>query len=217
MHRILLLGFFYALLVVPCHAQKFDFNPYIDSSKLCLRLNTLDLLDVLDGNISIGGEYRFNKTWAITMDAAYIFYSAHFNNCKTAHGVILRPALRLYTGRLKDQFFDVQLHYKEVMYKIDDWIGRDVVNNVPAYEQKTLFRYYKKNIGIQIIRGQQKYISSRCRLEIYLGVGLRFRWQHPYQEPNSIYRPANADLTSTKSESVLPAFPAGIRLVYAIK
>lgn len=234
MHRIFLFFLLLLLAAVTGNAQFIMAQAMQgDSGKLYLRHNPAGLIDLLDVNITIGGEYRFTDTWSATMDAGAIFYSQYFANAKKARGILLRPGVRIYPGKYKDYFVDLQLHYKQVMYHITDWIERDLVNGVASYEELKTFRYRKRVWGVHIMGGMKQYLTKNRRLfiEVYLGLGVHFKNQSPYNEPNSWYEPAytlstddnridntsgNTQNNTSSARSVVPALPGGIRLTWRI-
>ncbi|OQP55912.1 hypothetical protein A4H97_20190 [Niastella yeongjuensis] len=196
----------------------------IDSGKIYLRLNAMGLIDLLGGNISIGGEARLNKRLSITMDAGYIFYSTLYRGNR-ATGVILRPGARLYSGKNKNIFFDLQLHYKGVTHKVYDSLQKDLVNNVGTYEEYKKFQVRRRIYGGQILIGGKLFPSGNTRLflEIYWGLGLRYKEEWLYhEEPNSGYPTGGSlffhenILSVRKQTAISPAMPFGLRLVYAI-
>jgi hypothetical protein len=195
-----------------------------DTGKINLRMNVLGLVDVLDGNASVGGEMRFNKTWSVIMDAGYIFYSTYFNNIERTSGIILRPGVRLYAGKYRNVFIDMQFHYKGVRYYVNDWLEKDLVNNVATYQERKVFQDRKRVYGGHIIIGGKEFISANYRLflEFYLGFGLHYKEESLHGEPDSQYDQGfgifrASTLTQQKSTMVTPAIPVGIRLVYTLK
>src|SRR5689334_14371940 len=114
MIRILLLCLLLLLTAGAASAQLFSSRVIPnDTGKVYLRFSPIGLVDLLDGNFTVGGEYRFNSSWSVTMDGGFIFYSHYVRNDK-ATGILLRPGIRKYAGKKKDYFFDLQFHYKEV-------------------------------------------------------------------------------------------------------
>lgn len=194
-----------------------------DTGKLNLRMNVLGVMDVLDGNGSVGGEWRFNKTWSVIMDAGYIFYSAYLNKVERTRGIIWRPGVRLYAGKYRNVFLDLQFHYKGVRYYVNDWLSKGVVNNVATYQERKVFQVRKQVYGGHIIVGGKEFLSANDRLflEFYLGFGLHYKEEFLHGEPNSRYDLnfvgfRSGMLTQHKNTRVVPAFPAGIRLVYTL-
>ncbi|THU40838.1 hypothetical protein FAM09_01615 [Niastella caeni] len=200
-----------------------------DTGTLYLRHNPLGLIDFMDGNITFGAEYRFNEIWAATMDAGAILYSAYFPRNRQATGVLLRPGVRIYPGKYKDVFVDLQFHYKQVTYRVRDWLEKDVVNGVASYEEFKTFRYRKQVMGVNMMAGvkEKLFRSDRFFIELYLGVGVHFKNEYLYNEPNSRYDPpftfganrgtTNSSDNTSDGKSVLPALPGGIRLVWRLR
>jgi hypothetical protein len=195
-----------------------------DTGKINLRINALGLLDLLDGNVSVGGEWRFNKTWAVIMDAGYIPYSTYLFGTTKTSGVLLRPGVRLYAGKYRNVFLDLQLHYKGVRYHVDDWLDKGVVNNVPAYQERKVFQEQKRVYGGQFIVGGKEFISDDYRwfLEFYIGFGLHYKEEWLHGEPDARYDPGGSffrtnALTQHKYTVLVPAFPAFVRLVHTLR
>lgn len=195
----------------------------VDTGKLYFRMNPAGLIDAFDENITIGAEYRFNHKWSATMDAGYIFFSGYAGRVKSASGVLLRPGIRKYCGQRKDIFLDLQFHFKEVNYRVKDWLDKNVVDNVATYEEYKTFRYHKRVIGGQFMIGGKEYLSRSHRLcfEVYVGIGIRYKAEGVRDEPNSRYNPINGmDLTTPSTETskrVVAAVPFGLRLVYRFR
>jgi hypothetical protein len=193
-----------------------------DTGKVYLRANLLGLIDLFDGNASFGAEYRLNKSWSVTMDAGYIFYSLYTGKAQKASGILLRPAIRKYTSKYRDRFIDLQLHYKNVTYNINDWLGKDIVNDVPTYEELKVFKYRKRVMGAHILFGGREELTRNRRLflEIFLGLGLHYKEEWLPDEGNSQYAPRNSsNFRTTSSEKInrlLPALPMGVRFIYAL-
>lgn len=189
-----------------------------DTGKLYLRCSPLGLIDLYDGNITLGGEYRFNDTWAATLDAGAILYSTYFQYSRMTSGFLFRPGLRLYPNKYKDFFIDLQLHYKNVTYKIKDWLDKDVVANVPAYEEYKVFRFKKQVMGVHIMAGFRNYMdyNKRFYLEGYIGFGLHYKDEGLRNEPNSQYD-LGLRLRRNTGTYIVPALPAGFRIVYLFR
>jgi hypothetical protein len=196
-----------------------------DTGKIYLRFSPLGLMDFLDGNFTVGGEYRFNSTWSATMDAGIIFYSQYMRNCEKVTGMLLRPGIRKYTGRTRDNFVDLQFHYKRVMYHVNDWIERGVVDDASAYEQFTTFRYRKQVFGIHLMWGNKQYLTKdrRLFLEIAAGFGIHYKITGPVGEVNSRFEDPFALVVNRNNNlkpvarAVVPALPITLRVVYRLK
>lgn len=190
-----------------------------DTGKLYLRFNPLGVIDPFDGNITFGAEYRFNDTWSATLDAGAILYSAYFNHTKQAAGLLLRPGIRVYPTEYKDFFIDLQFHYKTVTYQIRDWLQKDVVASVATYEEYKVFKYKKKVVGGHIMAGYRDYFTRNRRfyIEAYAGVGIHYKEESLYEEPNSRYDMGFRINNSDNGKYVLPALPVGVRIVYLLR
>jgi hypothetical protein len=193
-----------------------------DTGKVYLRANLLGLNDLFDGNASFGAEYRLNRSWSVTMDAGYIFYSLYTGKAKRTSGILLRPAIRKYTSKYRNRFIDLQLHYKSVEYHINDWLGKDVVNGVPTYEELKVFKYRKRVMGAHILFGGREALTRNRRLflEAFFGLGLHYKEEWLPNEANSRYAPGNSSIfrnaSSEKVNHLLPAVPTGVRFIYRL-
>jgi hypothetical protein len=223
MHRICIFSLLLLLMAGVGNAQSYSSRTWRnDTGKVYLRANLLGLIDVFDGNASFGAEYRLNKSWSVTMDAGYIFYSLYTGKAQKASGILLRPAIRKYTSKYRDRFIDLQLHYKSVEYHINDWLGKDVVNDVPTYEELKVFKYRKRVMGAQILFGGREELTwnHRLFLEIFVGLGLHYKEEWLPGEANSRYAPNNSsyfrNASSEKVNRLLPAVPMGVRFIYTL-
>lgn len=63
---------------------------------------------------------------------------------------------------------EAEFHYKYVTYKITDWIGRDVTNGIPAYEEYTTFNFNKRAIGLHVKTGTSANLSRNKKLGLKL-------------------------------------------------
>ena len=200
------------------HEKNIYRDDYIDTSKkIAARFNFLGLLDPYDENASAGAEYKFAQQWSFGMDAAYIFYSAYLRDSKHCRGYILRPFIRFYPNNGRRGYFEAELHYKHVSYQFNDWLGRDIVDGVPSYEEKTIFHYIKNAFGLTIKGGTWSYLTSdkRLRLEYYAGLGIRFKKQHA---KGGSYSPDTGFFTELYNpDYATPVLQMGIRLVYDLK
>lgn len=156
-----------------------DNPPEIGLRSISVRWTPLGLLDAYDQNLSFGVEHRFKEQWGYGADLAWIFHSAYLNESERSGGYSIRPFVRYYFNKKEHDFIDVELHYKRVAYQLSDWIGRDVINGVAAYEEYTKFDYIKNVYGVHFKIGTQPRLSKndRWRLEVYTGLGYRGKKQ----------------------------------------
>lgn len=211
--------------IQPAQAQsiaKRKIKPKRDPYAAALRFNFTGLVDPVDNNISLGGEFPFHPDWSITTDLAYIEHSSYFSNIKQASGYIIKPAIRFYPSSLHHSgFFEAVLFYKQARYHLRDYLGKDCVNGIPAYEQYQDFTYRKRIGGLNLQMGVQTGLSRNNLLlfEAWLGLGLRIRQQDVIKQENACYNAASGflDVNGSSGTSVLTSLPAGMRLVYCIK
>lgn len=192
-----------------------DRDDFIDDSKKIIgRFNFLGLLDPLDENVSIGVEYKFAPQWSSGMDAAYIFNSEYLKGSKHCAGFIFRPSIRFYPNNGRHGYFEAELHYKHVAYRLTDWLGKDVVDGVPSYEEYTTFHFIKNAYSITFKTGTWSYLTNdkKLRMEYYIGLGMRFKNQYV---KNGSYSPDTDIFGGLYNPNyATPVFPMGIRLVY---
>lgn len=186
-----------------------------------LRFNATGLIDLVDPNLSIGYEHRYNKNWAMSVDAGWIFFSRYYDHVKRTNGIIVRPAIRHYFGRSNNGFLELELHYKRSVYRIEDWLGRDCVNDVSAYEELTTFNYLRQVLGFHLKLGGQAKLSrnGRLALEYYFGLGARWSSQKVLDEPTSCYKYGTGvfgQIGQSKNRATV-GIPAGVRLLYSLK
>ncbi len=186
--------------------------------RLNAHFNFLGLLDVFDGNISAGGEYIFRSQWSAGLDAAYIFYSDYVQS-KNVSGFIARPFVRYYTKPTQKTFFQFEIHYKHVGYSgLEDWVERDIVNGVPAYQEYIKYKWKKTVAGMNFEYGNRSALSRnhKLNLETYIGLGLRWRNQGAdesyFPQAKTIF---NGSVDAGKETQFV--IPMGFRLVYLIK
>lgn len=185
-----------------------------------VRFNMLGLLDFFDGNFSFGGEYAFHPKWSVTTDLSFVLYSVYFEGSKRALGYIVKPGIRYYVADNRRGFLEAVVFYKHVGYKMEDWLDKDVVNGIPAYQQFQDFIIRKRVAGLNIQAGLQRSISADklLRMEGYFGLGIRFKWQDIKDHPEAIFDGNDSFFWRDNNEYyVVPSVPFGIRLVYCIK
>lgn len=174
------------------------------------------VLAATDNTAMPGAEYRLPHRLAVVLDAGYIFASYYFRDgvLKGVSGVALRPGLKWYTKSGKG-FLQLQLSYKQVGYKLEDWLGKACVNGVASYEQFQEFTYRKKAFSVNALAGEFFRLSDGVLLELYGGAGVKIKNQGP-AERAACYRNTN-EIGSTFREHVVTSnVPLGIKLLVVI-
>ncbi len=173
-----------------------------------------------DYTIMLGVEQRLQNNFALVLDAGFIVASSYFIDqaVKGASGLSVRPGIKYYTRDNKKFYLMMQVFYKQVNYKIYDWLGKSCVNEIPSYEQLQDFTYRKKTVSYNIIAGHLFRISDRIMFELYEGFGVRVKNQKP-TEAKSCYRNNERGIffSSFREHSVLPNLAAGLKLLIRIQ
>lgn len=188
--------------------------------KLSIRVSPLGLIDVFDGNLTAGIIYSLNNRWSLSTDLSCIFYSAYLNDNMGSSGYIVKPSVRYYVSDTRKFFFESSVWYKRSTYKLTDWLDMDCVNGVPAFRELKDFRFRKRVLGWNVQGGFQKGLmkNNKLRMEIYAGLGIRFKWQDIKDEPSACYDPNSFFINEIYSPyNVGVSIPHGMRLVYVIE
>ena len=186
--------------------------------EILARFNVLGLIDPFDRNFSTGVEVRFNPQWSAGTDAGYIFYSKYLMDAKRTSGFIVRPFIRHYYKKSKRSFVEAEFHYKMANYKLEDWLGREVVNGVPAYEELKEFTFRKQALGFHLKIGKVNTLSKNKKLliEYYVGMGIRKKWNKSLEGDYRL-REGLFSIHKTDPQYTGLAVPMGARLLYKIK
>jgi hypothetical protein len=182
-----------------------------------LRFNFLGLLDPFDNNLTVGMEQPLSNHFSVALDAGWIFYSNYFSNAKSSNGILLRPSIRWYPRVEGRGFLETELHYKMVSYRLEDWIGRDCDNEVPAFDEYTTFSYRKRSYGFNLRGGVKSALDREKKfwLEFSGGLGIRWRNQGLHNEPNSCYNRVGTFFNPNGS-NVISGMPLTIRALYRL-
>ena len=109
------------------------------------------------------------------------------------------------------------MHYKNVVYKVEDWIGRDITNGVAAYEEFSTYNFKKRVLGINLVIGNKWSLNKKTNninLEPYVGFGLRVKKQNSDNITFSFNR--NIFLSDLNSNSTFPVILLGLRLTFKL-
>lgn len=211
-------------------------NPHVDGKRVAaqwvnkgdlnLRWYPLGLLNLFDMNLTIGAEYGYGQNKSLILDGGYILASVLGNedgSLRPASGFIVKTAHRWYYGkRRSESFLDAEATFKKSWYQSgDQWVGRGVVDGVPAYEELMPVNSDKDVFTAGVRMGSRLRFSqnSPVGLEWWWGLGVRYR--HFY--PNL---PADAQFDNgdpwffdpfNYSENWLPDLQLGLRLTWRTK
>ncbi|MEJ7912040.1 MAG: hypothetical protein WKF70_02710 [Chitinophagaceae bacterium] len=172
----------------------------------------------LDRTLMVGGERRLPNRLALVLDAGLVFNSSYLNAAQESSiGFALRPGVKLYTKDSKRFYLLIQAFYKQVDYRIYDWLGKNCVDNIDTYEQLQNFTFRKKSLSITTLTGYFVRLSDKVLLEFYGGLGIKIKDQEP-TEPGACYRQNNrAGFGNIYARhSVSPVLPIGLKLVVPV-
>jgi len=206
------------ILLVICEitvAQKL--SDTLTEGNTFLRFNIANIVDVSEPNISFGAERRISDHFSLALDAGYILMSQQFRDNGNSSGFIIRPAVRYFPEKSKI-FFEAELHYKQHTHHLADWIGRDVVAGVPAYEEYRDFRLRKQVIGPHLKFGAVMPVKKRLWFEFYVGIGIHWRKYTVVEGRDLAYRfNQQFETISTGNTEKLVAMPIGWRILYRLR
>jgi hypothetical protein len=205
------------LIMVYQNVKAQKLSDTLTTGSTLLRFNIINLVDVSEPNISFGAERRISGRLSLALDAGYIVHSQRFHDIGRSSGFIIRPAVRYFPEKSRI-FLEAEVHYKQHTHHIHDWIGRDVVAGVPAYQEYKEFRLRKQVIGPHFKFGTLIPVNNRFWFEFYVGVGIHFRKYSVVGEKNVVYT-FNQDLqtVTTGDSKTLVAVPVGWRILYRLR
>lgn len=176
------------------------------------------VLIATDNTAMLGVERQLPHHLSLALDAGYIFatYYIQNNTLKGTSGFTVRPALKYYNTSGKG-FLQFQVSYKQVNYKLEDWLGKDCVNGTPAYEKFQAFTFRKKDLSFNAMAGELFRFSNTVFLELYGGLGAKLKHQQP-TEASACYQNANGfTFNLLQEETTTINVPMGLKLIVAVR
>lgn len=140
-----------------------------------------------DGGISLAGEYRFNKSWSVVTEAAWIFidsknaFDIRGKYTPKAKGFYVRPEIRYYLPGKRSRyrmFFGHEFSYKKVDF-IEERIEKIGLDQSGHFDYERLTPYDKtkqlyssaSKFGVQFLVGPE----HRILIEGFVGLGVKYR------------------------------------------
>ena len=204
------------LLILLCLQAKAQKDTLLKGSTF-IRFNAVNLADVVEPNISLGVERRFFKQVSLAFDAGYIFYSQQFHSMGSSSGFILRSAVRYFPDN-NSLYLEGEIHYKQHTHHLHDWVGHDVVEGVPAYQEYKEFRLRKQVAGLHLKVGRLIPVSKKIWLDMYAGIGYHLRKYIIVDHPDFVYSiPLEFNTITTGQKEHLLAIPMGCRIIYRLR
>jgi hypothetical protein len=211
---------FLTCLSITVHAQ--HLKSAIDY-RFAIHYNPFSLLQV-DYTFLPGVEFRAGPKTSIVTEAGYIFSSDYLGSAaqkgRRASGFIIRPSARFYLNDRNSFYLQPQVFYKLVTHRLYDWLGKDCVNEVPAFEELTDFRYRREIYGFNTTAGILVPLSKSANsyLDFYFGLGIRHKSVRIVNEPRSCYDRRGIFFgNGNNDEGTYPSVPLGIKLVFVLK
>ena len=178
------------------------------------------VLASLDHTVMLGVEKQVSSRLVAVLDAGYVFATSHYRaqNIRQASGFSVRPGFKLLFRRDPKGYFAVQTFYKQVNYRLYDWLGKDCINGVPAYEQLQEFVWQKKSLSINLLAGYTLELSGRLLVDFYAGPGIKWV-NRQVTEPNCCFPQLENRQGFAQPLNGKPTvnLPAGIKLLVAIR
>jgi hypothetical protein len=204
------------LLILFCLQVKAQKDTLVKGNTF-IRFNAVNLADVSEPNISFGVERRFFDKVSLAFDAGYIFYSQQFHSMEVHRDLFLRTAARYFPFN-KTLYLEGEVHYKQHTHHLHDWVGHDVVEGVPSYEEYKNSGYARQVGGLHLKVGRLIPVSKRIWLDMYAGIGYHLRKYFIVDDPDYVYN-ITFEFTSitTPQKDHLPAFPMGCRILYKLR
>jgi hypothetical protein len=189
--------------------------------KAAIHFNPFALAEI-DYTFLAGTEYRLRPNVAMVLEAGYVFASDYIYNANydpRATGFLIRPSLRWYHGKRNKFYLQPQLFYKQVTNVKYDWLGKDCVDGVPAYNALQDFRYKRYIAGINAIAGRLLPLGRKEKLllDLYFGLGVRYKQSAIPGECHSCYAGAGViDSSEDPDNGFFPSVPFGLKLIFVI-
>ena len=186
--------------------------------KQAISFSPLALADI-DHTVMLTGEYRIKPNLALLADVGYVFASDYRSMIKKTAGFNIRPAVRIYHGRRNKGYLQAQAFYKMVDYTINDWIGKDCVDGVPAYQKLEDFTYRKNVLGFNIIAGGLLPLSpsQKWLIDLYGGLGFRSKKHKVVNEPDGCYDLNTGGFFNFDIDGTSVSVPLGVRITHVLK
>jgi Protein of unknown function (DUF3575) len=202
------------------------------SKEIFLRTNPSSILEY-DAGLMLGVRYQWSKSFSVTVDPTFIFFSPWVNpntnnEKKFIRGIKARIDVRYhFTGsnkRNKSYFIAPELHLKTVTIKSMQEFGINCLQGNCDYYQLARYKEIRNEIGMALKIGFNTPLgigdNERFSLEMYGGVGVKFIYLKQKDIPagGSIERrfSENAPFAWDREGVAYPNLPGAIKISYRI-
>jgi hypothetical protein len=208
------------------YKDKNRFGPFAKKGEVHLRWYPFGLINTADMNLTFGAEYVYAANKSISLDAGYIFASIYGNSSGDlgpSSGWLTRVNHRWYLSNKRDPFFlEAEAALKSARYKSgNQWVGRGVVDGVPAYEELMQVTSRKEVFTLGAKFGQHISFTPGGRLGFEWSAGLGIRYRNYYPDLPDDAQVSNFDGWGFNpwnyGEQWLPDMQVVFRLTYKIK
>ena len=206
------------LLCTLAVAAQGDSDVYLPGHRKAVSFNPLALANY-DQMLMPGMEWRSRRQWSVVADVGIVVNSGYLREENTAGGFALRPALRYYHGRVDGGYIQMQFQYARVRYKLYDWLGKDCVDGVPAYERLQHFVYRKQTFSAAFVAGRLLELGPHWFVDISAGLGVQQRVQGLAGGEACCFVPQTTTFANRRAQerSLLPIVPVAAKLVYTMR
>jgi hypothetical protein len=204
------------ILMVSVKAQKKEKLPV--EYENAISISPLMLLGP-DYTLTLGYEKRLRPFLVLSTEAGVVMGSAHFSSGDDpgAWGILIRPSIKFFVNEEKNFYLQPQLFYKMVNHNLYDWLGKNCVNDIHAYEELQEFTYRRQAFGFNAIAGVLVPTRGRKMMfDFYLGLGIRHKTANVADEPDSCYDPVSFGFGTFNQTGTFPNIPGGVRMVFVL-
>ena len=216
------LFFFFSLSILFLYTRS-SAQETIEKKTIVIKFSPLCLVDPNYPAIQVGAEFRINNAFSYQQEIGYIvrnLYKDPSDNIPSGSGIKIRSEVRKYALLNKDDanmdglyvaleaFYTYTYFYRNGTFELDN-----------GDECQDIYKINKHVLGMNGKIGYQKIFSSGITIDMYVGIGLKYR-KINYLDKNCdgiIKYPADYLFASAEMEGEKIVFniPMSIKLGYA--
>lgn len=198
------------------HAQRHEKLPF--NYRHAISISPLLLLGP-DYTVLAGYEHRIKPNLVLSPEIGFIAGSGYLSgtgNVRESLGFQVRPSVKFLPDVNRSFYLQPQLFYKVVNHRVYDWLGKECVDGVPAYEELTEFTYRRQAFAFNLIAGWMLPTKNRrMAFDLYIGIGIRHRRGHVAND-EGCYNAFEMNLFMNENRGTYPNLPAGVRLLFVL-
>lgn len=185
-----------------------------EKPKLCVRLTPLSLIDLYSGSSYRGGlEFSLGKHTSLYQEAGGYF--KNFNGLSNIQGYVLKSQFRFYPDPKESVYIALEYFYKRQSYTFGDSL-------TSPFSRYTDFSVDKYITAITIQSGTAFPLNDRIRLEVFGGIGVRFKNVHntltDEEESKCFYMndSMSLPLMNKEKKGIVPNLDFGVKVVFVL-